>query len=378
MKVLMLSVDGKIFEENSAVRQRMAEYSSLVDELHIVVFTRRNFQFPISNFQTSAKLQIAKNVFAYPTNTKFKPLYFFDAYKICKSIIENLKLKIENCIITTQDPFETGLVGYWLKKKFKIPLQIQIHTDFLSPYFWRESLKNKLRVLLAKRLIKKADCLRVVSERIKESLESRIKNKESRITVLPIFVDVEKIRNAPVRNDLHKKYPNHDFIILMASRLTKEKNIDLAIGAFARIKNQGSGIMAPLLLIVGNGPERENLESRIKNYELGDSIRIESWTDDLISYYKTADLFLSTSNYEGYGMGVVEAATAGLPVIMTDVGVAIGKTVPVGDRKALSYTIAEMIKNPDQRAKVINTQEKFFQSWPTKQEYLDRIKISWQ
>ena len=49
---------------------------------------------------------------------------------------------------------------------------------------------------------------------------------------------------------------------------------------------------------------------------------MEPWTDDPFSYYKTADLFLLTSNYEGYGMAVVEAMAAGCPVIMTDVGLA--------------------------------------------------------
>ena len=43
--------------------------------------------------------------------------------------------------------------------------------------------------------------------------------------VLPIFVDVKKIQSAKVKIDLHQKYPEYDFIILVASRLTKEKNV---------------------------------------------------------------------------------------------------------------------------------------------------------
>jgi len=138
----------------------------------------------------------------------------------------------------------------------------------------------------------------------------------------------------------------------MASRLTREKNIGLAIEVFAGIMNQESGIKNPLLLIVGDGPERENLELRIKNYavpagrqELRSNAVIEPWTDDLASYYKTADLFLLTSNYEGYGRTVIEAQAAGLPILMTDVGVAIGEVVPVGDKAALVAALNKIMDN---------------------------------
>ena len=124
MKVLMLSTDQKIFEYGSAVRERMISYGTIVEELHTVVFTRRNFQFPISNFQINSKFQISKNVWIYPTFTRLKSLYFWDAYKISGRIIRNWELEIRNSrdkiLVTSQDSFETGLVGYLLKKKFDL------------------------------------------------------------------------------------------------------------------------------------------------------------------------------------------------------------------------------------------------------------------
>lgn len=371
MKILMLSTDQNVFQEGSAVRQRMADYGSLVEELHIIVFTK----FQIRNL----KIQILKNVCVYPTNSRFKLFYFLDAYKIAGKVIKSLSHKANQWLITTQDPFETGLVGYLLKKKFKIPLQVQIHTDFLSPYFWRESLKNKLRVWLAKWLVKKADCIRVVSERIKNSLMSNVKSQMSKVEVLPIFVDIPKLQAAPVKTDLHKKYPNYDFIILMASRLAKEKNIGLAIAAFANIQDSISTIKNPLLLIVGDGPERRSLQLKTYNLQVENNVKFEPWTDDLASYYKTADLFLITSNYEGYSLAAMEAAAAGLPVIMTDVGIALGEVVPVGDLRALTAAIKKAIENPRFRADIIARQTKFLENLPvkTKAEFLGKINESW-
>lgn len=373
----MLSTDQNIFNTGSEGQKRMIEYGSLFEELHIIIYTKSGFR--IQNLGFNGK----NNVFIYPTNSWIKLLYFRDTYKIAKKIFLNSKSYIQNSfVITTQDPFETGFMGYLLKRKFKLPLQIQIHTDFLSPYFWRESFKNKIRVLLGKWLIKKADCIRVVSGRIKKSILSRLNlNSEvqPRILELPIFVDTEKIKNTPIKTDLHKKYPDYDFIILMASRLTKEKNIEMALKALREIINTKTNIrtsdvqnindnlgtseaqtlknqrklVSILLLIVGDGQERENLEFRIQNLGLENNIKIENWTDDLASYYKTADLFLNTSNYEGYGRAIIEALAADCPVLTTDVGVAseiieFGKSgiiIKPRDTKALIESILEIIRS---------------------------------
>ncbi len=336
MKVLMISTDKNIFKEGSGVRERMIEYGGLVEELHIIVFAKKNFQFSVSNFQ---------NIFIYPTNSKSRWFYVCDAIKLGK--------KINADIVTAQDPFESGLAGWFIKRKLDIPLQLQIHTDFLSPYFAQDSILNRLRVFLAKFLIPRADCIRVVSERIRKSLKKEC-------FVLPIFVDVEKIKNAPVKTNLHEKYPQFDFIILMASRLTKEKNITLAIKAVKEINDKKIG-----LIIVGGEPEKK---------ESSANIIFEPWTNDLISYYKTADLFLLTSNYEGYGMTLMEAAAAGCKIISSDVGIA-GEILEkenifkVGDRKDLQEKIEKAIRGEIKPCLAIKT--------ISKQEYLENYKKSW-
>jgi len=327
-RILMLSRDPKIFESGSEARGRMLEYARNFDELHIIIFSK-DLSKVIA--RSAATKQSYNNLFLYPARS------LFDMYRIGK----NLKCDF----ITAQDPFETGLIGYFLKKKLNLPLELQIHTDFLSPWFWRESLKNKIRVLLAKLLLPRAEKIRVVSERIKNSLSSlrwRVGARGGLIEVRPVAIDLEKIKNAPIKTDLHKKYPGK-FIILMASRLTREKNIGLSLEVLREVLNSKLHTLNPLLLIVGDGPELKNLKFKIGNLKLENNVILEPYTEDLFSYYKTADLFFLTSNYEGYGRTVIEAQAAGCPVLMTDVGAAIGEIVPVGDKNALIAKLTEII-----------------------------------
>ena len=73
---------------------------------------------------------------------------------------------------------------------------------------------------------------------------------------------------------------------------------------------------------------------------------MEGWRSDVVSYYKTADVFFQTSLYEGYGLSAVEANVAGCPVVSTDVGVAseLGAVCPVGDKECLVGKLEGAIK----------------------------------
>ena len=369
MKILIVNLDKGIFRAGSKSLDNLKDYSRFFDKFFIITWTLGREQ-PIF---------FENRLFIYPTNSRSRLFYVFDACKIFKKFIKKEGIDI----ISSQDSFETGFAAFLISRIFKIPLYLQSHTDVLSPYFWKESLANKIRVLMAKFLIPRASHIRVVSKRIKKSIVSELKILDSKISVLPIFVDVQKIREASVKISLREKYPQFDFIILMASRLTREKNIGLAIEAMAEItkKHPKTG-----LVIVGDGPEKENCSLLITRYGLRDNVIIEPWTDDPFSYYKTADLFLLTSNYEGYGMAVVEAMAAGCPVIMTDVGLAgevlidkkDGLVVPVGDKNKLTGAILNVMENQGLRADFIRNAARTLSFWPSREKYLAAYRNSWE
>ncbi len=308
MKVISIGSDRNIFKE-SPVRDRVLKQSEFFEELHMIVFSS------IFKHRGLQKFQLGNKVWVYPTRSWSRVFYIRDAIKLGKKIIGNTSV---NTILTTQDPFESGQVGLKLKELYKIPLQIQVHTDFLSPYFAHTFL-NKIRVKIAEKIIPQADKIRVVSKRIKDSLVKRFKLLPEKISVLPVYVDIEKIVNSPIKTDLHKKYPQFNFIILMASRLTLEKNIPLAIKSFCTVLKV---FPKAGLIIVGSGHKAKDLKSLTRNLNIEKSVIFEEWQNDLASYYKTANLYLLTSFYEGFSMTLVEAAAAGCPIVTSDIGIA--------------------------------------------------------
>ncbi len=328
MKVLMLSIDERVFEDGSPASLRMIDYGSLVEELHIVVYTRpgRTQKF------------LAPNVTLYPTNTRFKMMYFWTAYGLC----ERLLLGDSSMLVTSQDAF-TSIVALQLRWQFPgMKLEVQVHTDITSPYFLRESLKNRLRYSVYRFSFRRASCIRVVSQRVKNEFVSRFNLPAGKISVLPIFVDVQAIARAMSLEGVQVKYLEFGVRILMMSRLTREKNIPLALSVFREVlsKRKDAG-----LIVVGDGPEAPKLRKLAWRMGIERSVRWEGWQNDTISYYKTADLLLVTSDYEGYGVVIIEALLAGLPVISSDVGVAreVGAIVALRSPLAIAEKIIDVL-----------------------------------
>lgn len=353
MKLLLLSTDGQIFQKASQVRARILEYGKLFEELRVIVYTR-----------PGQKEEIMGNVQLWPTNNRFRVGYFQKAYALARKFIKNS----DGWVVSSQDLFETSWVALGIKLMFDIPFQAQVHTDFLSPHFIEASWKNRLRVYFAKRVVRMADHIRVVSGRIRNSLVALDAGLEKKITILPIFVDWEKIRSTSVDFSLAAKYkPLDTFLIMTVARLEPEKNLVLAAEIIRDIRAKHPNVR---WLVAGSGSQESVV--RGAGAEVVSALGVEA----LAPYYKIADLFLLASNYEGYGMAAVEAAAAGVPVVMTDVGVALGATFPVGNKRTAVEIIEELIQNPEKRLQLVEGQNGFFKDWPTQEQYLEEYKKS--
>lgn len=369
MRLLVIGTDRAIFEAETEARRRIEAYARLFDELDIIVYTPPGFR----------AVKVGANLRVYPTNSLLYFMRPFDALRIARGVASQQRIDL----VSVQDPAESGLAGLWLKWASGVPLHVQIHADIFSPFFRKNSWKERLRWFLALFVIPRGDGFRVVSQRTAESLRSRIKSQELGITVLPIFVDREKIALSNPAFNLRDKYHQFDFIILMVARLVREKNMILALESFSAMLKE---FPASGLVVVGDGPEEESLKFKVRSLKLAESVCFEGWRKDVLSYYKTADLYLLTSNFEGYARSVIEAAAAGLPVVMTDVGVAgeiiwdseTGRVVPVGDKSALIRALLDARMSPTRSKEMAKKAQQLVLSLPPQkwEEYLKAYKSS--
>ncbi len=327
MKVLMISIDQSILDDQSKTFARMQEYATLVDELHILVLKTGVF---IQN----------KNLFVYPSSN------YFVARSLAKKLMNEHKF---DCV-TTQDPFLTGSIGRMLKKKYGVKLNVQLHGDFFSPYFRGESLKNKIFYhLFHRHILKYADSFRVVSERLRQGL-------------LHWGVSVEKIIVSPIYVDPNfyaiKKIAHDGFKVLFIGNRVKVKNLPLLIQAVRELEKQ----FPQAGLIIKSGGQ-----------------------EDVRPSLAEADCLVLPSFHEGYGRVIIESLAAGVPVIMSDVGLAgsilkdhqNGLVVPINNLEALITAMKEIIQSKDLREKLINNGLETVKRLPSREDTLNKIKQSW-
>lgn len=118
------------------------------------------------------------------------------------------------------------------------------------------------------------------------------------------------------RNQLN--IPQHVFVYGTLANLYKTKGVDVLVDAVAKLPIEVRD--KSLFLIFGNGPERKNLELRIKKYELSDTIKLAGNMPNARQFLKALDVFVLPSRKEGFPYALLEAMQAELPIVATKIG----------------------------------------------------------
>lgn len=323
------------------MREKVFVYAKTFTSAHIVC-------------RSSRKLPTAKvgSIMFYPLHVS--ALFFpVAAWLLGRRLIKRLG---GSWVMSADNPFELGLVALLLSYASGGSLLVHVHTDFLSPFFRAFATKDRIRYWIGCFVVKRASCVRVVSERIKKSLlEEGLASQGSKITVLSIATDIERFLNAP--RGTEDKLKGYSFKMIAVGRFVdKEKNFSMLI---SMMRDFIKTCPQSVLVLAGGGPDRENYKRQVASYKLERNVIIEQWREDLASFYKSFDVLLLSSNYEGWGRVALEAMAAGLPVIMTDVGVAgevikdgiNGLVVPVGDGESFLKACLKLYKDSDLRIK---------------------------
>jgi glycosyltransferase involved in cell wall biosynthesis len=189
-----------------------------------------------------------------------------------------------------------------------------------------------------------------------EGLALRLFRPEQSVVVVN-GIDVEELdramRQSPIRRETLGLAPD-DFVLGCVSRWDPVKRIEILLEAVRCLANR---VPRLALLLVGGGGEEARIRRIVAETGLGDRVIFTGFLGSPARVYGILDLYVATSLKEGLPLAPLEAMSAGLPVVATDVpghrDVVVhdrtGLLVPPEDGAALAEAIVKLVADPERR-----------------------------
>lgn len=229
-------------------------------------------------------------------------------------------------VIHTQTEFTVGTFGRLMGKTLGVPVVHTYHTMYED--YLHYVAKTDLNRAILRKLVKKGfgfymnTCSAIIAptEKAKESIEGYGVTRP--ISIIPTGVEINSFASED-EEDLDEQLleirewlgiKKDDQVLLSLGRVAREKSIDVIISETADLLRSKKNLK---LLIVGDGPEKSNLEALVSRLRLEKSVIFTGWVEHSHAkyYYKLADAFISASTTETQGLTLYEAMAADTVVI---------------------------------------------------------------
>lgn len=256
-------------------------------------------------------------------------------------------------IINSHFAIPTGPSGVLLAKFFGIPHVLSIHGgDIYDPSKKLSPHKTWGLHRIVQAVMNSSDKILAQSKNTKENAE----------LFYTLAKPVEIIPHAIERPRFNKKersffgFTADDMLLITTERLIPRKAVHQMITIMTKITNQKIK-----LLVLGDGPERGGLEKQAASLGLTSRVYFKGWVseEEKFQLLSVADIYVSSSMHEGFGLNFCEAMACGLPIISYDNGghtdfLKDGQTgylAPVGNLDKLCEKVTWLCARPDLRSK---------------------------
>lgn len=180
-----------------------------------------------------------------------------------------------------------------------------------------KGIKGFLTKFLRRNLYRKCDYMFACSDLAAKAVfgEKRVENKE--VFILPNAIDIKKFAfDIKVRNNIRKDLGFIDkFVVGHVGRFHYAKNHEYLLNVFKEIKSRRED---SVLLLLGEGPLRKEIEKKAETLGILDSVYFLGNRAPIMPYYQAMDVFVFPSRFEGMPGTVIEAQTSGLPCFISD------------------------------------------------------------
>ncbi len=233
-------------------------------------------------------------------------LYYFTGFLLTIYVA----IKTRSRVIHVHWAIPTGVIGAMVNLLWREPFIVTIHGSDLRLAMERQGLLRRLFVFVCKR----ADHLSCVSEVQRKEMEA-VGFKDKDITVIPMGVDDAFVEARKKRND---KPENRSFAILSNRNLLPIYNLSLLIQSIPLVLKEEPKTR---FMIAGDGQEREKLEKEAKELNVEKSVRFLGSVphEEMPDLLTKADIYVSTSLYDGTSVSLLEAMASGAFPVVTDI-----------------------------------------------------------
>ncbi len=188
-----------------------------------------------------------------------------------------------------------------------------------SPFLYK--VNSIMRKMVERFCVDRCDKIIVLSEYMKNELIKTHGVAEAKVSVIPGGVDTEIFKPPASKKEVRNRlsFPGDKTILLVVKGLVKRGGVIELVRAVGPLFKKRDDLM---LVIASDGPRRADVEALIEEFGLASRIRVTGFVDEevLLSYYQAADIFIMPSReLEGFGLVMLEALSAGLPVLATPV-----------------------------------------------------------
>jgi len=219
----------------------------------------------------------------------------------------------------------------FLSKNRSLQVILTVHNNISAVVFTK--LPYQARMLFqatCRFLFSRADAIVCVSRGVAMDVK-RFFSLQQLPLVIPVSVNTQRIRklaSSPFNAGDRFIFQAGITTILSIGRFAPQKDFITLIEAFALLHATKPNTH---LCIIGDGPDKEKIVDCIKHYNLEKSVYLLGWKQNVYPYIKASDIFVLSSNYEGFPYVLLEAAALGKPIVATD--------TPYGPREFLGDNV---------------------------------------
>jgi glycosyltransferase involved in cell wall biosynthesis len=290
--------------QNGGVEAVIRNYYRFID--------RSKYQFDFYVTNTSAIIQkeeiegMGGRIYLIP---HYKTNLFSFEHVLYKDFVENKYLIVHSNMNT---------LSYFVlhqAKKAEVPIRIAHSHSTSNP---EEHLRNMIKNILRKRSTAYATDYLACSEVAGKWLFGEKIFDTGKVKILNNGVDLEKFRfREDFRKEIRTKFaiPDDTVVLGHIGRLVSQKNQSFLLDVFAQYQKLNPN---SVLMILGEGPLKEELEKKAKELALENKILFVGIDEHPEKYYSAFDVFLLPSLYEGLPVVLVEAQASGLPCYVSE------------------------------------------------------------